>query len=156
MSLLVTSLHVLLCSCIVTSPLIAKGRGGRAAYVGGTVAALSARAEGSIDTTDQQDFVFQAASATIRVPYARINLLEYGQRVNRRYAMAVLISPLLLLSKARKHFLTVAYADPEGSQQALIFQVDKDDIRYVLVSLEVKTGLKVQFQDQEARKAGKG
>jgi hypothetical protein len=100
--------------------------------------------------------VFQAKSLSLQVPYARINLLEYGQKVNRRYAMAVLVSPILLLSKARKHFLTVGYTDPQGQQQALVFQVNKDDVRSVLVALEVKTGLRVQFQDEEARKAGKG
>ena len=156
MRMLIHGLIVLVSGSLVSSPLLAKGRGGRATYVGGTVAALSSRAEGAIDTTDEQHFVFQAKSLTIQVPYARINLLEYGQKVNRRYAMAVLISPVLLLSKARKHFLTVAYTDPEGRQQALVFQVNKDDVRSVLVALEVKTGLKVQFQDEEARKAGKG
>jgi hypothetical protein len=34
--------------------------------------------------------------------------------------------------------------------------VDKGDIRSVLVSLEARTGRKVQYQDDEARKAGKG
>ena len=156
MGFLVSGLIVLASGYSVSSPLLAKERGGRAAYVGGTVAALSSRAQGSIDTTDQHDFVFQSKAATVRIPYASIKLLEYGQKVNRRYAMAVLVSPVFLLSKARRHFLTVAYTDPDGSQQALVFQVDKDDIRSVLVTLEVKTGLKVQFQDEEARKAGKG
>ncbi len=141
---------------VVSSPLLAKGRGGRAAYIGGTVAALSGGAEGSIDTTDQQSFVFRSPAGSIQVPYARVNLLEYGQQADRRYALAVLVSPLLLLSKKRRHFLTVGYTDEEGRQQALVFRVDKADVRSVLVSLEVKTGLKVQYQDEEARKAGKG
>jgi hypothetical protein len=34
--------------------------------------------------------------------------------------------------------------------------VDKNGIRPALVSLEARTGLKVQYQDQEARKAGRG
>ena len=38
----------------------------------------------------------------------------------------------------------------------MIFKVDKGDIRAMLVSLETRTGRKVQFQDEEARKAGKG
>ena len=39
----------------------------------------------------------------IRVPYERINLLEYGQSVSRRYALAILISPVLILAKKRAH-----------------------------------------------------
>ena len=76
--------------------------------------------------------------------------------MERRYVAAVLVSPLLLLSKKRQHFLTVGYSDDNGKQQAMIFRVDKDDIRTILVSLEARTGRKVQFQDEEARKAGKG
>ena len=92
----------------------------------------------------------------MRVPYDQINLLEYGQKVDRRYAMAVLISPVFILSKRRQHFLTVGYLDAAGKEQALIFKVDKSDIRAILVTLEARTGRRVQFQDDEARKAGKG
>jgi len=92
----------------------------------------------------------------VRIPYESVNLLEYGQQVSRRYAMAVVISPLLLLSKSRKHFLTIGYTDEEGRQQAIVLQVDKSHIRPVLAGLEAKTGRRVEYQDQEARKAGKG
>ena len=70
--------------------------------------------------------------------------------------MAVVISPMFLLSKKRRHFVTIGYADDQGKQQALVFRVDKNDIRATLVSLEARTGLKIQYQDQEARKASKG
>jgi len=153
---LILGLFAVVGSPIVSSLLLAKGRGGRATCVGGTVAAVSSRTEGLIDTTDPAHFVFQAKAVRIQVPYAKVNLLEYGQTVSRRYALGVLLSPVLLLSKSRKHFLTVAYTDAEERQQALVFRVHKDDVRGTLVSLEVKTGLKVHYQDEEARKAGKG
>jgi len=70
--------------------------------------------------------------------------------------MAVAISPIFLLSKKRKHFLTVGYRDEEGNHQAMVFRVDKNDIRATLVSLEARTGVKIQYQDEEARKAGHG
>ena len=70
-------------------------------------------------------------------------------------AMAVVISPVFLLSKSRRHFLTVGYTDEQGQQQAMVFRVDKNSIRATLVALEARTGLKIQYQDQEARKAGK-
>ena len=82
--------------------------------------------------------------------------MEYGEKVDRRYIAAVLISPLFLLAKKREHFLTVGYADDEDRQQAMIFRVSKDDIRAMLVSLEARTGRKVEFQDDDARKSGKG
>ena len=36
----------------------------------------------------------------------------------------------------------------------MVFRVDKNAIRPALVALEARTGLKVKYQDQEARKAG--
>ena len=130
--------------------------GARAQYTGGTVAGLAHKSDGRIDTTDENALLFRTKKTTVRIPYSRINTLEYGQRVSRRYAEAILISPLLVLAKKRKHFLTIGYTDEQGRQQALVFQVNKGAVRPVLVSLEAKTGRKVEFQDEEARKAGKG
>jgi len=76
--------------------------------------------------------------------------------VSRRYAAAILISPVLLLSKSRKHFLTIGYTDPDGRQQALVLRVEKGDIRSVLAGLEARTGRRIEYQDAEARKAAKG
>ncbi|MBK7929406.1 MAG: hypothetical protein IPJ98_18575 [Bryobacterales bacterium] len=111
---------------------------------------------GALFTTHRLMFHFATKKTTLAVPYERINLLEYGQKVDRRYVAAVLLSPLFLLSKSRRHFLTLGYVDERGDQQALVFQVEKGDVRVVLSSLEARTGVKVTFQDEEARKAGKG
>ena len=128
----------------------------RAEYVGGTAVALTSGSGGSIDVSDQRYLGFYTKRGQVRVAYDRVNLLEYGQKVDRRLLAAVVISPMFLLSKSRKHFLTIGYMDEDGKQQALIFRVDKGSIRSALVSLEARTGLKVQYQDEEARKAGKG
>jgi hypothetical protein len=127
-----------------------------AEYVGGTASQLGTGSAGSLEVGDDHFFAFYTKKAQVRVAYDQINLIEYGQQVNRRIAMAIVISPLILLSKSRKHFLTLGYADEAGRQQALVFRIEKGDIRATLVSLEARTGLKVQFQDEEARKAGKG
>ena len=100
--------------------------------------------------------VFATKKASIGVPYERINLLEYGQNASRRIVLAAIVSPLFLLSKSRKHFLTIGYQDERGKQQALVLRVDKGQVRAILVSLEARTGLRVEFQDIEAKKAGKG
>ena len=134
----------------------AGGKGSHAAYMGGTIAEIPEGCSGRMEAMDERFLVFATGKASWRVPYERINLLEYGQKVDRRVLAAVLISPLFLLSKKRQHFLTVGYEDEEGRQQAMIFRVDHNDIRSMLVSLEARTGRKVQFQDDEARKSGKG
>lgn len=136
--------------------LLAGGKGGHAEYVGGTISQIPEGCGGTVEAVDQQFFVFYSHKASWRVPYSQINLLEYGQKVDRRVMAAVLISPLFLLSKKRSHFLTLGYEDDSGKQQAMIFRVKKDDIRAMLVSLEARTGRRVEYQDDEARKAGKG
>jgi hypothetical protein len=147
----------MLLAMTVLSPLVlnAEDTGGDAEYIGGTVA-LPAKAEGKIQVTDSEAFTFRSKKAAIRVPYEKIHMLEYGQKVNRRYVSAVLISPVLLLAKSRKHYLTIGYTDESGEQQALVFRVDKSDIRSILAGLEVKTGRRVEYQDEDARKAGRG
>jgi hypothetical protein len=130
--------------------------GGRAEYVGGTLASFRSRTSGRIITTDPGMFLFASKSSSVQIPYENVSLLEYGQRVGRRYALAILISPVLLLSKSRRHFLTVSYLDEDGRRQAMVFQVHKEDVRSVLASLSARTGLKIEYQDDEARKTGGG
>ena len=136
----------------------ANGRdpGAPAEYLGGTLVTMEAGAAGSLRTDDPISFVFLTKKSVVRVPYERINLVEYGQKVDRRLAEAILISPLLILSKKRAHFVALGFETEDGKQQAMLFQVDKGRIRAVLVSLEARTGRKVTFMDEEARKAGKG
>ena len=128
----------------------------RAEYVGGTAAKLESGASGAIQVTDERYFAFYTKKTQVRVAYDHINELQYGQKVDRRLLMAVVISPVFLLSKKRKHLLTVGYTDEEGRHQALVFQVDKNDIRATLASLEARTGVRIQYQDEDARKAGHG
>ena len=58
------------------------------------------------------------------------------------------------MTKSRKHFLTVSYLDEKDRQQALVFEIHKDHVRSVLVTMEARTGLRVEFQDNEARFGG--
>jgi hypothetical protein len=130
--------------------------GAKAQVVGGTAAGVPIKGAARIDLTDNEALVLRYGAEALRIPYLKINTVEYGQNVSRRYAAAVLISPMLLLSKSHKHFVTLGYADRDGKQQALVLRVDKSDIRAVLTGLEARTGRRIEFQDDEARKAGKG
>ena len=140
----------------VSCALLGAADGADARYVGGTVSAVEADSNGIIRTTDDLFLEYKAKGRELHVPYAKINLIEYGQNVDRRYIVAALISPLFVLSKKRHHFLSLGYTDNEGRQQAMVFKIDKGKIRALLVSLEARTGLRIQFQDEQARKAGKG
>ena len=126
-------------------------------YAGGTVPQLTPGRHGFIALEDDRYLAFYmdkaAGKLQMRVSYDRVNLIEYGQQVERRLALALIISPVFLLSKSRKHFLTIGYSGEDGKQQAMVFRVDKNSIRPTLVGLEARTGLKVQYQDEQARKA---
>jgi len=130
--------------------------GVKAQFVGGTLPGVSPKTEARLDLTGSDALVFQCRGLDLRIAYQRINTVEYGQTVSRRYAAAILVSPVLLLSKSHKHFITVGYVDLEGRQQALVFRVEKGDIRAVLAGLEARTGRRIEYLDAEARKAAKG
>lgn len=147
----------LLVSGVVLSLAVTAAEPGiRTQFVGGTLPGVRAKSNARLDLTSADTLVFHSADSELRIGYLKINTLEYGQNVSRRYAAAILVSPLLLLSKSRKHFITLGYVDAEGRQQALVFRVEKGDIRSVLAGLEARTGRRIEYQDAEARKAAKG
>jgi hypothetical protein len=129
--------------------------GYRAQFVGGTLPGIPLKASTRLSLTSSEELILNSGATEFRIPYGKVNSVEYGQNVSRRYAAAVLISPVLLMSKSRKHFVTVGYEDAEGKQQALVFRVDKGDIRSVLASLEARTGRRIEYQDNEARKGSR-
>ena len=133
----------------------AAGPGIHAQFIGGTLSGIDPKSSARLDLTSTDTLGFRCGKTDLYILYSKINTLEYGQNVSRRYAAAILISPVLLLSKSRKHFVTLGYMDAEGRQQALVIRVEKGDIRLVLAGLEARTGRRVEFQDEEARKTGK-
>jgi len=130
--------------------------GFKAALVGGTPGELPSKGSVRLDLSDANTLLLQVGKTALRVSYQKVNSIEYGQTVGRRVAMAVLISPMFLLCKSHKHFVTLGFVDDEGRQQSLVLRVDKGDIRSVLAGLETRTGRRVEFLDDDARKAGRG
>jgi len=125
-------------------------------YVGGTITSIKADSEGKSSTADDKVFVFEHKKDKLNILYSKINGLEYGQKAGRRVAMAILLSPIALFSKKRKHFLTVNFMDEADKQQAAVFELGKDVVRVTLASLEARSGQKIEYQDEEARKSSKG
>jgi hypothetical protein len=130
--------------------------GGPAKCVGGTITSLRTGMNGEVLTSTPDAFVFVAPSGTVRIPYDKINLIEYGQEVQRRVMLAWMISPMFLLMKSRKHFLTLGFQDAEGHQQALVLRLDKRAVRSTLAALEARSGRTVTFLDADARKFHRG
>ena len=71
-------------------------------YMGGTISALPSKTEGYVNTRQEDVFLFQTKGVTVQIPYDKINVLEYGQRVSRRYVEAILLSPVFLPEQDKK------------------------------------------------------
>src|SRR5207237_6848181 len=99
---------------------------------------------------------------SVLIPYGLVIVLEYGQKAGRRVGTAVATTVLLgpiglvaLLSKKRKHFLTVGFKDDAGKDQVAVIELGKDIVRTTLPIVETRSNKKVEYQDQEARNSAK-
>ncbi len=137
-------------------PLCALGavRGNRAEYVGGTVSTIKQGTQGTLDLYNTKILRFHHEGA-FELPYARIQTLEFGQKVGRRVGasiagMAALGLPglIILASKKKKHFLTIGFADESGAAQAAIFELAKDTVDSVLATVRARTGKPIEVTDQ--------
>jgi hypothetical protein len=130
--------------------------GNKVSYVGGTIAGVPGHSHAEIDVADSAALSLHLKNKPISIAWGDVTTIEYGLHVDRRYIEAFLISPLFLLAKKRSHFVTIGFTGDDGQHQAVVLEVGKGDVRQLLVSLEAKSGRRVEYQDDEARKAGKG
>ena len=128
----------------------------KTAYIGGTENQIKEGTEGTSSAKDEKTFVFEFKGGNLAIPYEEVNDLEYGQKAGRRIGLAIAISPWLLLSKKRRHFLTLGWKDEQDKQHAVVFELGKSITRTTIATLEARTGKKVDYQDDEARKSGLG
>jgi hypothetical protein len=126
---------------------------GNAKYLGGTTKTIAENAEGPIDLTNEKRLTYiPKNSGVLEIPWDRVSQLEYGQKVARRWRSAILLSPLALFHKAKKHIVTISYQDRDKSEQAVVLEFDNDDIRMVLASLKARTLQTIVMQDEDAKK----
>ncbi len=147
-------LYSLLIVTLLTAALPVAGLGqGKSVYMGGTITTIPDKTEGRINVKDEVKLVFEPKKGeTLEIPWATVSEVEYGQKAGRRVVQAVLLSPLALFAKNRKHYVTFTWQDAEGKEQAAVLQFDKNDIRPALSIIKVRTGKEIVFQDEEAQK----
>lgn len=139
---------IALLSCVSA---FAAVRGDEAMYVGGTLQ-VPEKTEGRLDVTKDSTASFLSKKGAFDIPYAKIESMEYGQKVGRRVGAAVVVSPVLLLSKKRKHYLTMGFQDSAGAKQSAVFELSKGSLHPIIVALEKNSGKKVEFESEEAKK----
>jgi|SRR5215469_14261305 len=90
------------------------------------------------------DFLDSKRASAFSIKYDSIKTMLYEEADKPRYAEAVLISPLFLLSHSKKHYLTIQYTDGSGAGQFVIVHLDKKNARDAVAAAEAATGKKVE------------
>ena len=126
----------------------------KAMYVGGTVN-VAPKSEGLLATNDEAKLMFVAekGGGVVEIPWKKIDEAEYGQKVGHRVKTAIFLTPFSLLSKARKHYLTISYKDSKNEMQSAVFELGKELVRTTLTVVETRSGRKITYQDEEAAKS---
>jgi hypothetical protein len=144
------TLRMLTLSILFAAAALAVDKGG-ACYAGGSLP-LPSSTEGQFVTSGVQEASFIYKGGAIGIPFRRITSIEYGQKAGRRIGAAIMISPVLLLSKKRKHYVTIAYRDSHGANQGVVLEIGKDTVRGTLTTLEARSGKKVEYESDDARR----
>ena len=138
------------------------GLGGKKAKCVGGTSGVAQNTEGILKAEDENASVFEYKGGRLTIPHGKVKGLSYGQHAGRRVGATVALGITtlgigalpVLFSKKRRHYLSIEYTDEKGKDQAAIFELGKDVIRTTLKTLEVRTGKKLEYEDEEARKAG--
>lgn len=121
-------------------------------YVGGTMGDLPGGTDGRLDTSDPKVIKWSSNKGHFEIPYQGITSVEYGQKAGRRVGVALVVSPLVLLSKKRKHFLTLGYKDASEKQQGVVLELPKGTPRSIIAIIEARSGVKCEYESEEAKK----
>lgn len=134
------------------APSFAAVRGEEVMYVGGTIPNLPEATEGWVDIKTPAKLVFSSKTGGFEIAYPSIKSLEYGQKAGRRVGVAIVISVWALFSKKRKHFLTIGFDDSEGVPHGVVLEIAKGRAKTFITVIEARSGKKVEYESDEAKK----
>ncbi|MCL4844384.1 MAG: hypothetical protein KJZ79_21195 [Bryobacteraceae bacterium] len=136
---------------LLAAPAWSAVRGDNVMYVGGTVA-IPEGVQGELDLSDPKLLRFASKKGSFEMPYDGVTSLEYGQKAGRRLGVALTLTVWALMSKKRKHFLTIGYKDAGGTAQGVVLELPKGRPKSIITVLEMRSGLKCEYESEEARK----
>jgi len=96
----------------------------------------------------QVSFQDEKSQAIVTIPYDKIRSMLYEKTAKPRYTEGILLSPFFLLTKTKKHFLTIQYADDAGNGKFSVFHLDKSNARDIANTAEAETGKKVELSEE--------
>jgi len=99
--------------------------------------------DGVLTLSDEKNGTRKATYAVI--PYSQITKIVYERSAHRRYKSGLLVTPWLLFSKGKKHWLTIEFDDVADQPQGFVYnRLDKNNYRRIIAALEAGTGLEVE------------
>ena len=79
------------------------------------------------------------------IPYDAITSIVYERSKHRRYGAGVLINPLLMFTRGKKHWLTIEFTGvPDLPQGYIYMRLDKKNQRQILSALGAGTGIEIE------------
>ena len=100
----------------------------------------------------EKRLLFESKKGSFEIPFDRIVSLEYGQKVGRRVGVAIMVKPAFLLSKKRKHFVTIGYKNGKELSHGVVLELAKNLPSKVITIIEARSGIKCEYESEEARK----
>lgn len=140
------------CGLLVPKLSEAAVRGKEAMYVGGTISGMPEATEGELATDDPKVLKFSSSKGKFEIPYEGITSVEYGQKAGRRLGVAIVITVWALFSKKRKHFLTIGFKDANDKPNGVVLELAKGTPKSVITIIEARSGVKCEYESEEARK----
>ena len=145
---------LLLCIALPAAVFAADAQNGyKVAYDGGTLADVKTGTGLKLVINTNTITFVRDKSEVLTIPASAITEISYGQDVHRRVGAAIGlavvslgIGGLMALTKSKKHFVGLTWADGD-KKGGLAIQCDKNDYRGVLAGLEGVTGKKAVNSD---------
>jgi hypothetical protein len=145
---------LLLCIALPVAVFAADALNGyKVAYDGGTLADVKTGTGLKLVINTNTITFVRDKSEVLTIPASAITEISYGQDVHRRVGAAIGlavvslgIGGLMALTKSKKHFVGLTWADGD-KKGGLAIQCDKNDYRGVLAGLEGVTGKKAVNSD---------
>jgi CxxC motif-containing protein (DUF1111 family) len=149
----VNKLIVILLCLAMPLMVFAGDNGYKVKYDGGSIPDAKAGTDMKLIIDSNQVRLLRDKGEIITIPASAITEISYGQDVHRRIGAAIGlaiislgIGALMALSKSKKHFVGLTWADGD-KKGGFAMQCDKNDYRGVLAGLEGVTGKKAVDSD---------
>jgi CxxC motif-containing protein (DUF1111 family) len=149
----VNKLMVVVLCIAMPLTVFASDNGYKVTYDGGSIPDTKAGTGMKLIIDSNQVRLIKDKTEVITIPASAITEISYGQDVHRRVGAAIGlavislgIGALMALSKSKKHFVGLTWADGD-KKGGFAMQCDKNDYRGVLAGLEGVTGKKAVDSD---------